>query len=178
MVERARESAQNQTIQADMIIWSHEDSLAQARNKGMQACQTEYVVFLDADDELDYLYIESMLNADGDICRPSTLGVVDGVADDAPVMIPRRPLYDGNYIVIGSKVNVKLALDVGGFRELPILEDWDLWIRMKLAGADIVDVPEAIYRVNVYPNSRNTSGKHGAVYSEIRNLYSPFAKII
>jgi GT2 family glycosyltransferase len=133
----------------------------------------EWLIFLDADDELDSHYIEEMLKGQGDIRQPSTLGVVNGKEDDYPVLIPPHPggFLVGNHLVIGCMVRRKLFLDVGGFRNLPILEDWDLWIRCILYDGKVGTVPKAIYRVHVNPNSRNQQDGHGKTYTEIQGLY-------
>lgn len=174
--ERAAESVQNQTCMPDEFVWVHGRTLAEARNTAAQRLSTEFVIFLDADDELDDGYVEAMMNGDGDIRPPSTLGVVDGVEDDYPVLNPKRDLYVANYIVIGAMCRRQMVLDVNGFRELASLEDWDLWIRMKLAGAEIVPCPRAVYRVHFNPRGRNSDlTQHHFVYNEIRRTYKAFA---
>lgn len=175
LVDRAMASAWNQTVPPCEVIHSHGNTLAQARNDGAKQATGTWLIFLDADDELDEKYIEAMLAADGDLRRPATLGVVDGVEDDEPVMLERKPLLSGNYIVIGA-MHRKLDFEVaGGFYELPRLEDWELWIRLSIQGAEIVDVPDAIYRVHVRQESRNQGDHlHGKVYSEVRQTYGKY----
>ena len=155
LAARAIDSVNVQTRMPNEVIRVHDDTLAKARNKGIERCMSEYVICLDADDELDPYYIEAMLRGYGDIRQPSTLGVVNGVEDDAPVLIPRKPLFEGNYIVIGAMFKRMKAIEVGGFRELTAFEDWDLWVRMTMNGALVTSCPEAVYRVNVRQNSRN-----------------------
>lgn len=171
---RATASVKAQTLMpAHWVVSNSADGLADSRNYGAECRETEWLIFLDADDELDPRYIESMMAAEGDIRRPATLGVVDGIEDVAPTMIPRKPLLDANFIVIGAMIRREAFFAVGGFRDLPILDDWDLFIRLWLEGAEIVDVPEAIYKIHVRPGSRNQQdpSTHGQTYSEIRRLY-------
>lgn len=171
---RALPSAENQTTKAEVIL-SHEDTLSEARNNGAKKASGEFLIFLDADDELDSRYVEMMLTGTGDLRQPSTLGVSDGVEDDAPVLIPRRDLFISNFLVIGSMCRKSIFEQVGGFNELPALEDWDLWIRFALAGARITSVPEAIYRVHVSRFSRNQNTKvHHETYLHIRGKYRPY----
>jgi hypothetical protein len=47
---------------------------------------------------------------------------------------PRLP-PDGNWLVIGCVARTDLLREVGGFRDFPVYEDWDLWLRCWLAGA-------------------------------------------
>lgn len=175
LVDRAMASARNQTVQPVEVIHSHGPTLAQARNAGAKQAVGTWLIFLDADDELDEKYVEAMLAADGDLRRPATLGVVDGVEDDEPVMLERKPLLSGNYIVIGA-MHRKLDFEIaGGFYELPRLEDWELWIRLSIQGAVITDVPDAIYKVHVREESRNQGDKlHGKVYAEVRQRYGKY----
>ena len=70
-----------------------------------------------------------------------------------------------NECVIGTVVPRRLFLEVGGFRELPSLEDYDLWLRCCKAGARIVHVPQAVYRAHVRPGSRNSDQ---SVYDQLR----------
>ena len=173
LADRAVRSAEAQTVKSTEIIRGFGKTLSESRNGAATLATGEWLCFLDADDELDSRYCEAMELATGDIRRPATLGIVDGKEDDAPVMIPRRNLMVANYIVIGAWMRRSSFLAAGGFREFPVLEDWDLFLRLWLAGDQVVDVPDAIYRVHVQPNSRNQNQKlHGHVYNQIRRQYA------
>ena len=174
LADRAVASAGNQTVRPNSIIRSHEVNLALARNLGAQASDADWLIFLDADDELDPYYIEAMLSGDGDIRQPMTLGVTDGVEDDYPVLIPPKSggFMVGNHLVIGSMVRRELFMVAGGFADMPVLEDWDLWIRCRLSGGEVGTAPAAIYRVHVRTESRNTEQNgHHHYYSLIQNQY-------
>lgn len=173
LAQRAALSAVAQTVPAARVVISSCADLVTARNGPAEWARTEWLCFLDADDELDAGYVEAMLAGDGDLRQPATLGVVDGVADAKAVLIPRRPLMDANYIVIGAFIRTDLFLEVGGFRELPAYEDWDLWIRVWLAGGVITAAAEAIYRVHVNTTGRNSLDRQQAlaVYHQVRSCY-------
>lgn len=64
-------------------------------------------------------------------------------------------LRDGNWLVVGSVARTSLLLEVGGWRDWPLFEDWDLWARCWLAGATFEAVPAAVYRAHASGNSRN-----------------------
>lgn len=173
--QQAIASASTQTIPVP-VEYHHGPDLATARNEGAKRLGTEWVIFLDADDSLDERYVEHMLSTedDSDLRQPSTLGVYpDGSEDDQPVLIPKRDIRTSNYLVIGSMCRREHLLDLGGFDStLPILEDWDMWIRMILNGAVVGHRPEAIYRVFVNPDSRNQqSSQHGRTYMNIKSKY-------
>lgn len=172
LAERALASVERQSVTADAVIRSHRDTLHEARNVGASTLGTDWLIFLDADDELDAGYIEAMRAGVGDIRQPATLGVVDGVEDDFPVVIPKKRLIDGNYIVIGAMVRSSLFFKVGGFDDYPMSEDWALWLKCWIAGAEIRVCPDAIYRVHVRSGSRNTDpGLGNRVYNQIRSRY-------
>jgi glycosyltransferase involved in cell wall biosynthesis len=222
-----------------------EGTLAQARNQGAEDASTEWLCFLDADDELDPGFIpamrariEGLTSSDGEVQgrpenghglgardranarlrarqergvggsnpgrddpdddqertrsggvhggrelhrdvrdRPSELGVeqvasaggvpgrrylltpavqyVRGRQRQRPRIWPAIDLRVGNYLVIGTLVQRDLFLEVGGFQEWPIYEDWCLWQRCWKAGAEIVEVPEAVYVAHARSGSRN-----------------------
>lgn len=171
--ERAIASIDRQTVRPLEVLHIHDADLATARNSGAAMANGDWLIFLDADDELDPGYLEAMEKATGDIRRPATLGVTDGLEDSEACMIPRKPLLQANFIVIGAMVQRDRFLRVGGFDPaLLVLEDWDLWLRMAIDGAEIVDVPDAIYRVNVRSDSRNQDqGLHHETYRRIRSKY-------
>lgn len=175
LAKKAYASAENQTYSPLDIIHIHTDSLANARNKGASMTKADWLIFLDADDELDKFYIENMLQPGKSTLRqPSTLGVYpDGSEDECPVLIPERSLIKSNFLVIGSMCRRKDFLEVRGFDpSYPVLEDWDLWLRLKINGAIIGKRPDAIYRVGVNKDSRNQNSRlHGRYYSDIRRKY-------
>ena len=180
-VSRAYHSVKSQFLFLDIEYKiSYGASLQSARNSAGFDATTEWLIFLDGDDELDPYYVEEMLAGEGDIRQPSTLGVVNGVEDDYPVLIPpKQPNFlAGNHIVIGAMIRTSLFKDLGGFRDLPVLEDYDLWIRAWIAGADIQPCPKAIYRVHVNPNGRNNkdANTHGQVFQDLQRLYGPQAR--
>jgi glycosyltransferase involved in cell wall biosynthesis len=156
--ERALPSVKAQTIKPDLFVMPHsEDSLQEARNAGAAALsEMDWLIFLDADDTLHPQYIEKMLEGEGDVRQPATIGVYeDGRRDAEAVVIPKKNLIDGNYIVIGALINRELFDKVGGFRDLPLYEDWDLYLRLEEVGATFGTCPEAIYEVFVKENTRN-----------------------
>jgi len=177
LAQRAKRSAEKQTQQADDIILVHSNTLAMARNIGASLVKSEWLIFLDADDELDLNYIEAMTASvqSNKLLQPSTLGVVNGIEDDYPVIIPRKRIIKGNYLVIGTAIPKSLFDAVGGFSEYPVMEDWELFIRCFLNGADSIEVPDAIYRVHIDRNreSRNSQSRlvQNKTYSDIVKKY-------
>ena len=158
----------------------HADYLHEARNLAANQCKGDWIVFLDADDELDSRYLESMtekidsLDSDLWLVQPATLGIVDGREDPYPVVIPsKRSITDGNWMVIGTMVAKSVFTSVGGFAYFEMYEDWDLWIRCMKFGCKTTVCKNAIYKVHVRNDSRNNQSRNIQVstYNQIRNQY-------
>lgn len=169
----------------ERIFVSHGSCLSDARNTPGLIYGTsvaDWIVFLDADDQLDKDYISAMQERiealpEGDfIIQPSTIEVRDGVEMGAPHLIPpKRSILEGNHCVIGSAVPTRLFFEVGGFDEWPAWEDWALWIKCWKNGAQFTTCPGAIYKVGVDTSrtSRNQIDTRTGqqLYKRIRNYY-------
>ena len=145
------------------LVHVHGESLHDARNTALELVDTEFVCFLDADDELEPAYFDHMATGTADLRAPAVRYIRDGR--------PRQPyvprvaghrhdchpdcLAFGNYLVIGTVARTGLVREVGGFRDFTWSEDWDLWVRCWQAGATIETIPAAVYRAHVRPDSRN-----------------------
>jgi len=168
LAERAARSVEEQSVQPDSLILSHADTLHEARNNPVKSLTSDWLVFLDADDQLDYHYIKSMRDRSIEIgnedflIQPSTLGVQNGIEDDFPTFIPERDIQLGNWMVIGTAVKRDTFLRAGGFPDLPCWEDWALWAQCVHNGASTTIAPGAVYRVTVNKNSRNNPTRSDA----------------
>jgi GT2 family glycosyltransferase len=157
---RAVPSAQHLDVP---VVYVHGDTLHDARNEALGRVRSEWVVFLDADDELEAGYVEAMSASSADVRAPAVRYVRGSSAQPArmPQVAGHRHgceagcLADGNWLVIGAAVRADMVRDVGGWRDFPWSEDWDLWVRCWQAGATFESVPQAIYRAHVRRDSRN-----------------------
>lgn len=179
--QRAIPSAEAQGVE---VIHRHGRTLANARNEALALVQTEHVVFLDADDELEEGFIERLAGGTAHLRVPAVRYFRPG-SDRAPY-IPRVPghehdcdgdcLPDGNFMVIGTWAQTELLERVGGFEEWAVYEDWALWLRCWQAGASIERIPEAVYRAHVNLRSRNRApamAEKNRVHHEIVNAILP-----
>jgi glycosyltransferase involved in cell wall biosynthesis len=148
---RALPSARNQ-IETEIILTHRaRGNVASCRNAAAKQAKGEWLLFLDADDELERGFVQVMQRSTGGI-------------NGAPVLLTPRVSYihrgrrrparfwpstnfqTGNWLVIGTLVQRELFMEVGGFRNFPHgLEDWNLWARCVRAGAEIRKVPGAVY---------------------------------
>lgn len=158
---RAIPSAQAEGVP---VVYRHADNLHDARNGALSLVDTEYVVHLDADDELVPGYFNAMATGSADVRAPAVQYVRNG--RQHPPSMPHVWNHDrhdchaecllyGNWIVIGALARTQLVRDVGGWRDFDWSEDWDLWLRCHLAGATFEAIPDAVYRAHVRHDSRN-----------------------
>lgn len=158
--QRAIPSAESQAP----VIHVHAETLHEARNAALAQITSEYVIHLDADDELEPGYVEAMAQASADV-RVPTVRYVAGRRLRTPIM-PRVSghhhaceaacLFDGNWIVVGACVRTELARRIG-WEAFDWSEDWAMWARCWKVGASFETVPNAVYRAHVRPDSRNRS---------------------
>lgn len=154
------------------VVHVHATSLHEARNLAVDQVETEWVIHLDADDELDDGYIDAMASGSADLRAPAVRYMQGRIPD--PLRIPKVAghqhdctadcLPQGNWLVIGTAVRTDLVRQVGGWRDFEWSEDWDLWLRCWRAGATVEAVPGAIYRAHVRQDSRNRGASR-----EVRN---------
>lgn len=145
------------------VIYNHGTLLHETRNLGLSQVETDWVVHLDADDELTPGFFEEMDKVDGDLRPPSINHVYENVT-----FMPRvvgqngvhthtcvgECLIDGNWLIVGTVARTELLREVGGWKEWGTWEDWDLWLRCWIAGATITPVPSAIYKAYSTPQGR------------------------
>lgn len=153
--ERALPSAHAQSMPANEVIHIHADSLKNARNQGAKQATSEWLCFLDADDELHRHYILRMSEGTADLRGPAVQYINPDGMVNRPYVIEPMDLRNGNYLVIGTMVRRQMFFDVGGFRDWEFYEDWCLWQRCWLAGATIEQLPGAVYKAHMRTDSRN-----------------------
>lgn len=171
-MEAAREHGVPITVRHD-----REGTVASVRNALAAQTLSSWLCFLDADDALEPGYFEAM-QAAVDFVPALLVPAVryvrpNGTSEEPRIPNHDRPFDEMNHAVIGTLVPRWLFEQVGGFRELPIYEDWDLWLRCVRAGAELRYVPDAVYRAAVRGDGRNAGISLGhdelmAAYNAIR----------
>lgn len=177
---RAIPSAQRLGVQ---VIHAHAEALHDARNAGLAEVDTEHVVFLDADDELEDGYFDAMDTGTADVRAPavryirnqrSARSAMPRVAGHSHACVADC-LVHGNWLVVGACARTDLLRQVGGWWPEPLYEDWSLWLRCYKAGATVEPIPAAVYRAHVRLNSRNRSQpmavRNGVHHDIVRSVY-------
>lgn len=149
---RALWSVHGQTYPAadvHVVLDEHREGAAATRNRGLELVQTEWVAFLDDDDELKPHHLRAcarhMALTDADLVYPGFDGEdptgMFGKAFD-PLLLARR-----NYIPVTVLTRTELVRAVGGFENHPDpdgkpCEDWGLWLKLLDAGASFSHLPQ------------------------------------
>lgn len=140
----------------------HNAGLGRALQAGLASCSGEWIARADADDINRPDRLERQLvvleRTGADVCSAS-MEEVDGPGLRA-VGVRRSPRTHGEFarrMRMTNPVNHptvmfrrRAALEAGGYRHLPLLEDYDLWARMLRDGARFVGIDEPLvaYRID------------------------------
>lgn len=141
----------------DELVVIHGEALHQARNDGAAQTSAEWLLFLDADDELEPGYLDAMRASSGDLRAPHVRYVHPSRPVPAPLDLSGRDMANLNPCAIGTLVRREMFYDAGQFWRERAWEDWSLFRRCWLLGATIEHVPGAVYRVNENPDGRNST---------------------
>lgn len=157
---RAYPSTQDQGVNEIIVHHAPSLTIGPARNEAASKATGEWLLFLDADDELDPFYVRAMTEAicsaerpEPALLQPAVSYIRKGVQQQ-PVLLPAIDLRVANYLVIGTVLRRSLFEQVGGFNDYHHgLEDWSLWAKCWQAGATVFPVPQAIYYAHFNPHS-------------------------
>ena len=169
---RAYPSALGQTD--DIVVYHDPDgTLASVRNRGAEIARGQWLVYLDASDELCADYVDEM-NNELDELGPGDwmLAPALGRPGKLPVIPNAGKWPRTSECCIGTMIPRALFRGLGGFRErsddgtpLTMYEDWDVFLRLWDAGAQLVHVPSAVYCA--HGEQRNVTGNWQSVYDAI-----------
>lgn len=153
------------------LIPQDNKGLAGARNTGWREARAPRVCFLDADDAVAPTHAARLLDAIGDAdavaCGHEMVGPtlgplhwrVPALASDSSL----SRLIEGNRTPVGAvvvdteKLRVRLGREPRFDESLPVVEDWDLWLRLALADAAWAPpVEDALFCYRVTPGSMSS----------------------
>lgn len=171
-LKRALASVEAQTRRPDAVLVGvdfERHGAAATRNNLLQQVATEWVAFLDDDDELYPTHLKLCLRRGAmsgvDVVYPG----YDTIGED-PVNCFRMPfspdlLRIHNFIPVTAVARTEKVRAVGGFVEHPDengdpCEDWGLWLRLLDAGAKFSHLPVKtwLWRVDGGTRGRGLSG--------------------
>jgi glycosyltransferase involved in cell wall biosynthesis len=155
-----------------------------ARNAGLAHARAPLVCFLDADDILVPNALEAMaqayLDSDGRYIYGDWVHLEDETRLDGPAVLHYTPEYDPQLWLEGAQHAVTCLLPtddvraVGGFDEnLPAWEDWDLLIKLAIAGVcgQRLAQPLLVYRLESGQRRKVGDAKEAELLAAIRDRY-------
>jgi len=132
------------------LVRQHNQGLSAARNAGVRATASPFVLPLDADDRLAPTAVEELLRAllaaNGDVATPLGRTFGDEQRPLATRPVTRRRLTANNCLVYCSLFRRSLFDRIGGYGPIkPGYEDWDFWLSALEVGARFVHVPVELF---------------------------------
>lgn len=144
IVQHAIYSVRRQTVQAD-VVTVHDRArhgAGWARNQGLAQVETDFTVFLDADDTLSPYFVERTLKA----WQPKHYVYTDWLEDKVRRDAPHCAFVNGTFHVITTLIPTTYLRDAGGFdEELPAGEDTDLYLKLMTKGYCGLHLRDALF---------------------------------
>ena len=157
------------------VIHKHADGLAAARNGAISEAGSEWICIVDADDNLHPNYFKHMSKfADSfDLLAPDIRWVYVGTRRKTRVThMGNVNILNQNPCCIGTVFRKSVWEEVGGFKNLPVLEDWEFFRRCYKNGARLKCVRGAEYIYNLKNDGRNSDvQKRRVIANKIRKNY-------
>lgn len=161
--------------------------IGRARNAGVRATSAPLVHICDHDDLLEPDFYERIVSAfasrpSADVIH-STCGFIDGDGRVTPGLLPGSPpdystpsktllsLLRINPIAsVATVFRREFAVDLGGFRDLDFVQDWDFWLRAASSGATFAFLGEVLAWHRVHPNQQSAPERTPLVLAESRRM--------
>jgi glycosyltransferase involved in cell wall biosynthesis len=142
------------------LVCENDGELAEAINEGLAQVKTEFVLPFGADDVARNGLIENLesLAWNVDVVYPSMVLVDEELKPKgwhAADPFCGNRLLTWNYVTGASLIRTSKLREVGGWRHLDTLEDWDVHVRLFRAGARFKPAPEFSFLYRQVPGSRN-----------------------
>jgi len=183
------------------ILYSENKGVSHARNLGIQEASGVYILPLDGDDKIAPTYIEKAVHV---LETNARIGIVYCEADFFGTKTGKweLPTYRFPDILVGNCIFCTALFrksdwaKVGGYKESMTTgwEDWEFWLSLIEAGADVFQIPETLFYYRQAENSMSLRSKvnpqdlrktlmrhHSMLYIEhidsiIEGLYDAFTK--
>lgn len=140
-------------------IMTKNQGVAKARHEGFRFSTSKLILFIDGDDKLFPDYIERMVPnlLEADITYPNWF-LANGVENELVDVPETLDLRKKNSVLISSMMKREVYEKLGGFRDYPIYEDWDFWLRAEKQGFKFKKANTSLWYRQT-PDSRNRKSK-------------------
>lgn len=140
---------------------------SETRNEGARLSTGETLLFVDADDVLDEHFIEAMVKVKektkANIIYPNVLlwsywhknVKFRNSWHESPEKITLTNMLEYNQIVVTSLIDRDLYFKMGGMPNIPILEDYSLWLKCVKADAKFAKSPASVLKYRQRAEGRN-----------------------
>lgn len=124
--------------------------LAMARNNGIRATESPFVLPLDADDRIEpdtvAVLLQALQDTGADVATPNGRTFGDEQQPLRTLPVTRRRLVANNCLVYASMYRRELFEKIGGYGPIkPGYEDWDFWLSALERGAKFTHVAEELF---------------------------------
>jgi glycosyltransferase involved in cell wall biosynthesis len=165
-MERAYPSCISQGAHEVLVLHEADGTVSSCRNKNALRATGDFLIHVDADDEIAPDYVGAMRRAfeqeetNGNLLLTPAVQQIRKGRPAKPFFFDRGiSLRDDNWLVVGTLIAKDLFMEVGGFGEYPHgFEDFSLWSKCFRIGAKVVKVPEAVYVYYHNPLSKHKQG--------------------
>jgi len=164
---------------ATSIILPKNVGVAKARDIGVKMSRGRLLLFVDADDKLapDFAQQCGKVIANKDIAYTNILlfGAIERskLQETPPVLKPKHLFGNTNTsVLVTSMMHRRVYEGLGGFRDLPIYEDWDFWLRAMCKGYTFGHANTLLYyRQNLQSRNKVASELKTTVHNKITAPY-------
>ena len=143
-----------------------------ARNNGIELCNGDYILPLDADDKIESTYIEDNSDIGIVYCEVETFGKMGGQHLRLKEAVLKNMLIQ-NRIFSSAIFRKSLFYDAGGYK--PEMEngceDWDLWLSFVEHGFEVYKLKEEMFFYRKYNTKTRTDYADNSLDSILKNLF-------